>query len=220
MLNQDTLKFLSGLKRNNNKFWFDAHRNQYDSARKDLLDQVDTLIKRIATFDAPVGNLAPKDCIFRINRDVRFSKDKQPYKTNMAAYFNKGGKKSNGAGYYLHIEPGNSFAAGGIWMPEPAVLAAIRQEIDYSYSDWKKLIEGKIFRKMFPDGLTGDTLSRPPRGYDELNPAIGYIKMKNFIVSRPLPDTLLFSKKCTAEITEIFRALNPLIDFLNVAVDG
>ena len=220
MLKQDTLLFLTGLKRNNNKIWFDAHRGQYDLAREDFLNLVGTLIERIASFEAPIGSLAPKDCIFRINRDVRFSKDKQPYKTNLAAYFNKGGKKSNGAGYYLHIEPGNSFAAGGIWMPEPAILAGIRQEIDYNYGNWKKLIGGKVFKKMFPEGLTGEALSRPPRGYDEHNPAIGYIKMKNFIVSRPLPDVSVLNKKCASEITEIFRAMKPLIDFLNIAAEG
>ena len=117
MLQPSTLQFLTGLKKNNNKSWFEQHRKQYELAREDFHLLVGTAIKSIAGFDAPIGNLSAKECVFRINRDVRFSKDKRPYKNNMAGYFNKGGKKSNGAGYYLHIEPGKSFAAGGIWMP-------------------------------------------------------------------------------------------------------
>ena len=220
MLHPGTLQFLKQLEKNNNKAWFDGHRKDYDSAREDFSAMVTGLIKGISGFDPPIGHLSAKECLFRINRDVRFSKDKRPYKNNLAAYFNKGGKKSNGSGYYLHIEPGKSFAAGGIWMPEPEVLTRIRQEIDYSFAELKKIISSGPFKKMFTAGLTaGEVLKRPPKGYDENNPAIEYIKMKSFIVSKPVDDKVLQNKNAIKEITGIFQAMKPLIGFINKAVD-
>ena len=220
MLQPYTFQFLKQLEKNNNKAWFDGHRKDYDSAREDFSVMVTGLINGIAGFDKPIGHLNAKECMFRINRDVRFSKDKRPYKNNLAAYFNKGGKKSNGSGYYLHLEPGKSFAAGGIWMPEPEVLTHIRQEIDYSFADFKKILFAGPFKKMFAEGLTaGEVLKRPPKGYDENNPAIEYIKMKSFIVSKPVNDKDLQNKNAVKGITGIFQAMKPLIDFINRAVD-
>jgi uncharacterized protein (TIGR02453 family) len=219
MLQSSTLKFLKDLTKNNNKAWFDKTRKQYDTAKDDFLLMVAQLIKGIAVFDASIANLEAKNCIFRINRDVRFSKNKDPYKSNMAAYFNKEGKKGLGAGYYLHIEPGKSFAAGGIWMPEPAVLAGIRQEIDYGFNDWKKIVEGKAFKKIFSDGLQGDTLTRPPKNYDENNPAIEYIKMKSFIVTKSFTDSEVQNKNFTGEVSKAFQAMKPLVDFINIATE-
>ena len=219
MIQPDTLRFLAGLKKNNNKPWFDAHRTQYEAAKGDLLSLVDSMIKKIAAFDPTIGGLTAKECVFRINRDVRFSKDKRPYKNNLSGYFSKGGKKGSGAGYYLHIEPGGSFAAGGIWMPEPGVLSGIRQEIDYNFDEWGKIISAKAFKKYFPEGIKGDALTRPPRGYEESNPAIYYLKMKNFIVSRPLTDAELKSKSFTSELSGIFMAMKPMIDLLNLAAE-
>jgi uncharacterized protein (TIGR02453 family) len=219
MLQTTTLKFLKDLKKNNNKPWFDEHRNHYETAKTDFHDLVEGLISAIAAFDAPIGQLTVKECVFRINRDVRFSKDKRPYKNNMACYFNKSGKKGIGAGYYLHIEPGNSMAAGGIWMPEKTVLAGIRQEIDYNFTDWKKIIENKNFRKTFTDGVKStETLVRPPKGYDENNPAIEFLKMKSFIVSGPIIDKDLQNKNFVKEVAESFKTMKPLIDFLNTAL--
>src|SRR6476659_4928251 len=145
MLQSSTLKFLKDLKKNNNRPWFEAHRKQYETAKEDFLSFAEKLIAGIAVFDPPIAQLKAKDCTFRINRDVRFSKDKSPYKNNIAGYFNRNGKKGNGAGYYLHVEPGKSFAAGGMWQPEPNELAKIRQEIDYSFDDWTKVIGNTAF---------------------------------------------------------------------------
>ncbi len=219
MLQSSTLTFLNNLKKNNNKIWFDEHRKQYNQAREDFLLLVGSLIKNIAAFDPPIGNLSAKECIFRINRDVRFSKDKTPYKNNMAGYFNKGGKKSNGAGYYLHIEPGKSFVAGGIWMPEPGVLANMRQEIDYNFEVWKSIVTNHSIRKIFTEGVKGEALTRPPKGYDESNPAIEYLKMKSFIISKPISDTTLRSKTVSKEVAKIFQAMKPMIDFINRAAE-
>ena len=220
MLQPYSLKFLKDLKKNNNKPWFDTHRKEYDSCKADFLLLVDALIKSITVFDPPIAALTAKECIFRINRDVRFSKDKSPYKSNMAGYFNKGGKKSNGSGYYLHIEPGKSFAAGGTWMPEPADLAKIRQEIDYDWAQWKKITGHADFKKQFAKGLENSyVLVRPPKGYDENNPAIEYLKMKSFVVTRPFTDAAILDRSFVKEVAKTFRSMKPMIDFLNKAIE-
>ena len=220
MLQPETLSFLKKLARNNNKTWFDQNRPHYEEARENYIELVSELIGEMGKFDAPIGNLNPKDCLFRINRDVRFSKDKSPYKNNLAAYFNKGGKKSNGAGYYLHIEPGFSMAGGGIWVPEPAGLASIRQEIDYCFADWKKLTGQPGFKKCFPDGVVADnTLTRPPKGFEEDNPAIQFIKMKSFVVRRSFTDKDILDRSFIKQVASTFKTMKPLIDFINRAVD-
>jgi len=220
MLQSSTLKFLKELKKNNNKPWFDENRKQYESAKADFYLAVDKIIEGVAKFDEPIGALKAKDCAFRINRDVRFSKDKSPYKTNMGASITQGGKKINGAGYYFHCEPGQSFAAGGFYMPEAPQLAKIRQEIDYSFDEWKNIVENKTFKKYFIKGVEGiETLSRPPKGYDENNPAIKFLKMKGFIISRSFTDTEMQDKNSIKEITKTFEAMKPIIDFLNKATE-
>lgn len=220
MINQSTLKFLKDLKRNNNKLWFEEHRALFESARTDFSLFVEQIIKGISGFDASISNLTPKECVFRINRDVRFSKDKSPYKSHIAGYFNKGGKKGNGAGYYVHIEPGKSFAAGGMWMPQPPQLAKIRQEIDYSFGEWKSLVGSSSFKKQFPEGLDNtDILVRPPKGYDENNAALDFLKMKSFVVRKSFTDTEIQNKGFAKEVIITFRAMKPLISFLDKAVE-
>ena len=220
MLQPYTLKFLKDLKKNNNKPWFDEHRKQYDEARNNFILLVGGLIKSISVFDPPIAVLNEKECLFRINRDVRFSKDKRPYKNNLAGYFNQGGKKSNGSGYYLHIEPGNSFAAGGTWVPEPADLAKIRQEIDYNFTEWKKITGHAVFKKHFIKGIDDTAiLVRPPKGYDENNPAIDFLKRKNFVVYKPFTDAAVLDKSFLKEVTKTYQAMKPMVDFLNKAIE-
>jgi uncharacterized protein (TIGR02453 family) len=220
MIQPATVKFLKGLKKNNNKPWFEENRKLYENVKLEFSLVVDKLIDGIIKFDSSITGLNAKDCMFRINRDVRFSKDKSPYKTNMGASIAKGGKKINGAGYYFHCEPGQSFVAGGFYMPDAPQLTKIRQEIDYSFDEWKKIVEGKPFKKYFVAGVEGiETLSRPPKGYDASNPAIEYLKMKGFIVSRPFTDAELQDKNSIEEILKTFEAMKAIIDFLNKAVE-
>ena len=220
MLQHSTVKFLKELKKNNNKPWFDTNRKKYEDAKADYTVFVEQLIATVAKFDDSIKDIKAKDCIFRINRDIRFSKDKTPYKTNMACYFNKAGKKGNGAGYYLHIEPGGSFAAGGIWMPAAPDLAKIRQEIDYGLDEWKKLTGKTTFKKQFPKGLSeNEVLTRPPKGYDENNPAIDFIKMKSFVISKPFSDAEVQGGSFVKEVAKTFQYINPLVNFLNKAID-
>ena len=221
MLQQATLQFLSELKTNNNKAWFDTNRSRFDNAKKDLLQLVDGIIKKLGKKDADIAMLAAKDCVFRQNRDVRFSKDKSPYKINMGAYFNRGGKKSNHAGYYFHLEPGNnSFAGGGLWMPEAPHLAKVRQEIDYCWDEFQKIISKKSFRDSFGDLNTKEhTLSREPKGYEKDNPAIKYLKLKSFVALQPITDIELNSKDLLNKLMARFEAIQPLIQFLNRPID-
>ena len=220
MLQGTTIRFLKDLQNNNNKPWFDEHRKIYEAAKADLQTMVGQLIPAIAAFDEPIGTLEVKNCTFRINRDVRFSKNKSPYKNNMAAYFSRGGKKASVPGYYFHCEPGKSYAAGGFYSPMPAELAKVRQEIDYNFEEWKNIITHKTFKKYFAQGIEGiESLVRPPKGYDENNPAIHYLKMKHFIVSKPFTDAELQNKTLVKDVAKVYETMKPMIDFLNRAVE-
>lgn len=220
MLQPSTLRFLKDLHRNNNKPWFDANRKSYENAKEDVAEMVEGLIKAITVFEPGMSILKAKDCTFRINRDVRFSKDKHPYKNNMGAYFSSGGKKAEMAGYYLHVEPGKSFAGGGFYNPMPPSLARIRQEIDYNHDEWMKIINEKKFKGHFPNGLADiGSLVRPPKGYDENNPAISFLKMKGFIVTTPISDTELQDKQLIKKVTRIFESMQPMVTFLNRAIE-
>ncbi len=221
MLHTNTLHFLSELKENNHKEWFEANRKRYEAAKADYLSLVAAIINGIAENDAPIGQLEPKACVFRINRDVRFSKDKSPYKTNMGAGFTKGGKKMLLAGYYFHCEPGASFIAGGMWMPPAPELKKIRQEIDYNLDSFQGIIQNDNFVNTF-GGLersAENLLSRPPKGYEEGNPAIEWLKLKSFIVSRSISDKELLNKSVVSTIVSACSAMQPLIYFINQALE-
>ena len=217
MLRTETPAFLAELAANNNKPWFDANRPAYDAAKTDFLSLLTDVIARLGTVDPEIAtaNLLPKGCIFRINRDVRFSKDKAPYKSNFAAWFNAGGKNSAAAGYYLHIAPGESFVAGGMYMPEPAVLNRIRQEIDYNLPGFEAMLAEPKFAAYFSGLSRENALSRPPKGYETDNPAIEYLKLKSFTASHQLPVKLLTQKKLVDEIIGAFAGMQPLVAFLN-----
>jgi uncharacterized protein (TIGR02453 family) len=218
MLQVSTLKFLKDLKKNNNKPWFEKHKDLYLGAKEDIEHLVEQVIEGFGKIDADIVTLQPKDCTYRIYRDVRFSKDKTPYKINMGAYLNKGGKKTPSAGYYMHIEPGRNMAGGGLWMPMAPELKKVRQEIDYSFSEWNTIVKARDFQKNFPEGLEQeDLLSRPPKGYDEDNPAIEYLKLKSFIVTRPFTDAEVQSKSFLKELLKTFASMKDFVYFLNRA---
>lgn len=220
MLQPSTIKFLKDLKKNNNKPWFDAHRTQYENAKKDYSGFVQTLISKQGVKDPAIAHLTAKDCLFRINRDIRFSKDKSPYKTNFGAYINQGGKKSILGGYYFHLEPGQSFAGGGLYIPQPEELRKVRQEIDYNFDSFRKIVESRKFKSVFNslDFSEEYTLSRLPKGYDLENPAAEYLKLKSFIAFVELKDEDLTSKTLLKKTLEAFETLQPLLKFLNTAV--
>ena len=221
MLQKETLQFLKNLKKNNNKPWFDEHRNQYETAKKDFEQLAAEVIKATAKFDDTIQHLQPKDCLFRINRDIRFAKDKTPYKTNFGMSLSKGGKKGLEAGYYLHCEPGAAFIGGGMWMPQPAELKKVRQEIGDNWDEFNSIVTDKKFKAAYSDINKSDeyTLSRPPKGYEETNPAIEYLKLKSFVAMKPVSDEELLSEKLVKDIADTFSALKPMLDFINRAID-
>jgi uncharacterized protein (TIGR02453 family) len=221
MLQPATLQFLKNIAKNNNKAWMDAHRDAYLAAKEDFEKLVAQVIDKTGGFDADIKELEPKQCTFRLNRDVRFSKDKSPYKNNFGASFALGGKKSIAAGYYFHCQPGNAFAGGGLWMPMPPELKKIRQEIDYNFADFSTILKNKKFKAQY-DGFerSGDyVLSRPPKGYEADNPAIEFIKLKSFVSMKKISDTQLTAKTLVKDITTAFEALMPVIKFLNRAME-
>ncbi len=150
MIAKDTVLFLSQLKDNNNKEWFEKNKLRYKSAQQDILNFVSTWIQVLANKYPEFVDINPKNCLFRINRDVRFSKNKDPYKTNLGAFIVNGGKNSGNAGVYLHIEPNNCFFGAGKYVPESEDLSKIRQEIDYNFSEFLSIIENEKFKKFFP----------------------------------------------------------------------
>jgi uncharacterized protein (TIGR02453 family) len=222
MLQSSTVQFLKTLSKNNNKVWFDAHRHQYLDAKKDFENFVSTLIKKSTTFDMDVKELQVKDCIFRINRDIRFSKNKTPYKTNMGASINRGGKKSIYAGYYFHAEPGGkSFVGGGLWMPMGPELKKIRQEIDYCFDEFKNIVESKKFTSEYTvlENTPDLKLNNLPRGYEKENPAGEYLKFKSLVATKYIPDAELTRNTLAEKTIKTFKALTPLIKFINKAIE-
>ncbi len=215
-----TIKFLKQLKKHNEKAWFDSHKEQYLAAKHDFDHFIQKLLAEYGKTDPAIGMLNVKDCVFRIYRDVRFSKNKTPYKTHFAAGMNKGGKKVHYPGYYLHIEPGNSYLGGGIWHPERDMLQKVRQEIDYNYDEFLAILQRPTFSKKFGPLSAEDKLVRPPKGYDADNPAIDYLKLRSFIAGCSIPDEALTSGKLIKKTCGIFKELKPLIDFLECALDG
>lgn len=219
MLQQTTLDFLKKLEKNNNKAWFDKNRDAYEAAKADFETFVEAIKNQLAKLEPALADQKPKDMIFRIFRDVRFSKDKTPYKAHFGAYFSRAGRKSPDAGYYLHIQPGNkNFLAGGLWMPEGPLLKATRQEIDYNLDEFKNILNKAAFKKLYKT-LEGEKLKTLPQGYTADNPAIEYLKMKSFIVSTKMEDKDLLAKTAVSKIFTAFNTMQPLVNFLNRAID-
>ena len=194
----------------------DEHRSEYLDAKTSFEEFVDELLVEMKSIDKNLDTLTAKDCTFRINRDVRFSKNKNPYKNNMSAYFNQNGKKGIGAGYYFHLEPKKCFVACGIWMPANDELKKIRQEIDYNLDELKSMMKKTEFKKQFENGLAqSDKLVRAPKGYEEDNEAIEFLKLKSFIVQKIINDETLLPKDIKKNIIAIMKAGKPLVEFIN-----
>lgn len=222
MIKPSTLKFIRDLEKNNNKPWFDANRKKYEDAKADFEAFIQKVIDGHGKKDPDLAHLLAKDTTFRINRDVRFSKNKSPYKNNMGSYMARGGKKSIYAGYYIHCQPGKSFMGGGLWMPAPAELARVRQEIDYNLDEFKGIVGSKKFRNNY-GSLSKEkeyTLTRVPKGFEADNPAAEFLKFKSYVALTPISDGDLTSGTALKKVLAAFEALQPLVVFLNRAVEG
>jgi len=211
-------EFLSALAKNNHRDWMMANKKWYEETRAEFLDDVAYLIKGLNEFVPGMDIFKPKDCVFRINRDVRFSKNKDPYKTNFSAYFSPKGKKSPGPGYYVSLKPGDSMVGGGIWMPEAENLKRIRKEIDYSGAELQAIEEDPYFKKNFGE-INGERLKTSPRDYDKEHTYIKYLRLKSFTAFTKLEDKDVESGAYLNKALDAFRKMVPLNNFLERAIE-
>lgn len=210
--------FLKAIAKNNNREWFEKNKPKYLQAKTLFDDFVEAFHKELLKFDESLSGLNPRKLAFRIYRDVRFSKDKRPYKVNMGAGLSAHGKMDQEPGYYIHIEPGKSFIAGGFYMPNPENLTKIRQEIDYNTKVFLKILNDKKFKKYFSGLDVFDKLKTAPKGYPKDHPHIDLLKNKSFVVSHYFTDKQVQDKKFVKTAAEVAKAMKPLNDFLKSAV--
>jgi uncharacterized protein (TIGR02453 family) len=217
IISQATFQFLTDLQANNTREWFAQHKARYEAAQAEVLAISEALIKGFADLDPEIAQLKAKDTTFRIYRDIRFSNDKTPYKTNLSIYLNRAGKKSELAGFYFHFQPSGSFMAGGSWMPAADKLAAVRQEIDYHGAEFRQ-----IAGALAAAGLTleGEKLKTAPKGYPADHPDLEFLKLKSFIATRYLTDAEMTSPHLVPTLLGSARPIKPLVDFLNRAFGG
>lgn len=212
------IPFLQEIAQNNNREWFNDNKKNYKEALLEFETLMQQLIESISLFDRDISELTPKSTIFRIYRDTRFSHNKQPYKTHFGAYMAKKGRKSQYAGYYLHIEPGSSFLGGGLYRPDTSALKKIRQQIDYNADELRKIINHSDFKQTFGT-MEGEKLKTSPRDYSPDHPDIDLLNHKDFVATTPFdPHDIIkpdFIEFCTTK----FKALNPLINYLNHAIE-
>ena len=212
------LPFLVALAEHNSKEWMDANKKWYLETRAELLEDVAVLLKGIGEWEPELLVFKPKDCVFRQNRDIRFSANKMPYKTNFGAYFSPKGKKSEGPGYYLQIAPDNSLLAGGIWMPQAETLKKIRKEIDYSGAELAKIESNKEFKSSFGQ-IDGEKLKTSPRDYEADHEFIEYLRLKSFTVSSKISDRDIESGNFINIALDGFRKMIPLQKFVTQAIE-
>lgn len=219
MIQHHTYDFLKELIENNNREWFQANKQRYDAARENVLDFTASLLKLMHKVDPGIDDaLDPKKCVMRIYRDIRFSKDKTPYKNNFGISIPTKGLKPGRTEYYLQVAPGNSFIAGGYWMPEAAHLKAIRQEIDYNADELKNIIDDPAFKKLFGEFRNQEALKSIPRDYSADNENIDLLKLKSFVAFHPFKDDELMKQNAAETIAGICSKIQPLNVFLNNAL--
>jgi uncharacterized protein (TIGR02453 family) len=214
---EKVLEFLTDLSKNNNREWYHANKDRYNESREKILFLTDILINEIRKFDSEVPALDPKDCVFRIFRDVRFSNDKRPYKTNFGAFISKGGRKSMHAGYYFHVDPEGSFCGGGIYMPPAEPLKLLRNYIAENGSEYLEIIGDKDFTKIYP-AMLDDKLKTAPKGFPKDHQYIDLLRYKSFVFSNQLKNSDLLGKDFLDKIVYSFRLLHPVNAFLNEAL--
>ena len=216
-IQKSTLTFLSDLRKNNNREWFNSNRNRYIEAKVNYESFVQAVIDEISKFDPILRGLESKTCMYRINRDIRFSNDKTIYKTYMGAFIVKGGKKNGDkyAGYYVHVEPGNSsMIAGGAYIPPMPWLTAIREKIDEQGDKFLKILNNKDLKSFFGE-IEGEKLKSAPKGFSKDHPNIELLRMKSYLVSRLMSDREIISEGAFDLLIKGARAMKPLNDFLN-----
>lgn len=221
MLHASTLEFLTDLKANNNRDWFLDNKKRYESFKQDYHHLIGLILEKLKQSDASLSLVEVKNCAFRINRDIRFSKDKTPYKTHIAIGISADGKKNQKASYYVHIEQDACFVGGGIYCPMPDQLAKIRKEIAFFYDDLNEITEAKSFKSEFRS-LSKDEgmyLKNPPKGYEAAHPAIEILKLKSFTAGKTFDFKDSLKANFVDKIVGQLQILKPFNDFLNRAIE-
>jgi uncharacterized protein (TIGR02453 family) len=215
---KDILTFLKAISKNNNRPWFEKNKPKYLAVKAQFEDFLEAFHKELLKFDESLAGLNPRKLGFRIYRDVRFSKDKRPYKINMGAGFSQHGKMEQEPGYYIHIEPGKSFIAGGFYMPDSEKLSKIRQEIDYNTGAFLKVLNDRKFKSNFKGLDDFDKLKTAPKGYPKDHPHIDLLKHKSYIVSHSFTDKEVLDKKFVKTAAEKAKLIKSFNDFIREAV--
>ena len=220
MLSTESLQFLEDLKANNNRDWFLDNKKRYEVFKKDYHQLVIDFLDAMKPLDSSLEMLEVKNCTFRINRDIRFSKDKSPYKSYIGVWLSSGVKGQNRSGYYVHIEKGSSFIAGGFYCPEADDLKKVRKEIAYFYEDLEEILDEKNFKKEFEDFDRNESnlLKNPPRGYEKDHPAIEFLKLKSFETTQKFDIKAISQKDFVSVMSKKLISLKPLNDFINRAL--
>jgi uncharacterized protein (TIGR02453 family) len=216
LIKKSTFEFLIGIKENNNRDWFLNNKQHYSEARENFEQFVQVIINNIAYFEPIMKGLEVKSCVYRFNRDIRFSNDKSPYKTHFGAFIVRGGKKNGDkfAGYYLHIEPGKNMIAGGAYMPPAPWLTAIREKIDEEPEKIQNIVNAKDFIKYFGK-IDGEKLKKAPKGFPSDHPNVDLLKLKSFLVVNEVADEFVMGEKYFEHTMNVIKAMKPLNDFLN-----
>ena len=222
MIKQTSLNFLTELKNNNSREWFEQNQILYQAYKDDIIVFTEKLLSELSKFDLSISNanLIPKKCLTRVNRDLRFSKDKTPYKNYVLIVFNKNAPQPNTAGYFVHIEPGNCMVGGGVWQTSPEYLKKIRQEISYSFDEINGIILSNKFQKTFPSGIQGQSkLKKFTKIKKKREEVIELLKLKGFCSQEIISDKLLTGKDAIKTIINYFETTKPLIDYINKAIE-
>ena len=220
MIEKETFDFLKDLRKNNNRDWFKSHKQRYETAKDNVEQFIDQLISKISKFDPSISHHTGKSAMFRIYRDVRFSKDKSPYKTHFGAHVTGALKKSeihSRAGYYIHISPGDTMLAGGAYMPQGPWLKRIRAQIAADPKAFKKVFNAKAFKNYFGT-FEGDQLKTAPKGYPKDHPEIELLRYKSFLATHECADKEVLSEDFLGHAAKVFKALYPFDEYLNKAV--
>jgi uncharacterized protein (TIGR02453 family) len=218
-IKKESYNFLKTLSKNNNRDWFNSHKDQYLLAHENIIQFADALLALMNKHDK-IETESGKKSLFRIYKDVRFSKDKTPYSCRWAGGFQRATKKLRG-GYYFHLEPGNSFLAGGFWGPEPHDLKRIREDISLNHKEWKKLFADKTLKNEF-GGIAGEQLGSAPRGFAKDDPAIDFLRYKQFILKHTFTDAEVCSPDFAKKMNDLFKKMRPFLDYMSdvLTTDG
>lgn len=223
------LRFLENIRANNNREWFNAHKEEYQAVRADFEDGVNKAILRISEFDPTVKHITVKDATYRFYRDTRFSSDKSPYKSHLGAYIAAHGKKSLHGGYYIHLEPGHCMVSCGNYWLSTNILTSCRNEIMGNIDQWRSIVEGERFIEIFsrpgegnwdsPKGFGLEMLKTSPSGFPRDYEFIQYLRMKDYCCWHGVPDTFFDGDSWLDDMAEILKVGKPMMDFINSVID-